>query len=67
MDSPGVNRASFSLEPEYRDMLRRIAYEERRTQTEILRMLIDFYADAKGYGAINPIDPKTFSPVLEMA
>lgn len=61
-----VPRASFSLEREYQELLNDLAKEERRTMTEVLRMLIDFYAVTKGRAPINPVDPKTFTPVLEM-
>ena len=43
-----VNRASFSLEQEYIDLLKRITDETRRSQTEELRCMID--NAAKGLG-----------------
>lgn len=62
-----IPRASFSLEKEYQDLLSELAKGERRTMTEVLRMLIDFYAVTKGRTPINAVDPKTFSPVPELA
>jgi len=62
-----IPRASFSLEKEYQDLLKGLAEGERRTMTEVLRMLIDYYAVTKGQEPINPVDLKTFSPVREAA
>lgn len=62
-----IPRASFSLEKEYQDLLNNLAKGERRTMTEVLRMLIDFYAVTKGHEPINPVDPKTFTPARELA
>lgn len=36
-----INPATFSLESDYRDLLRRIAATNRRTMTEELRIMID--------------------------
>lgn len=61
-----IPRASFSLEKEYQDLLKELAEAERRTMTEVLRMLIDFYAVQKGLDPVNSVDPKTFTPVWEL-
>lgn len=67
MSDTKIPRMSFSLEKEYQELLKGIAEGERRTMTEVLRMLIDFYAVTKGYEPVNSVDPKTFTPVREMA
>lgn len=50
-----VNRASFSLEDEYQDLLDRIAKMGRRNKTDELRILIDMRAEDLGLDPITPV------------
>lgn len=59
-------RATYSLEQDYQDLLRLIATKTRRSMTDELRIMLDARAAALGIKPINPVDPKSFSPILEM-
>lgn len=41
MSESKIKRVSFSLEPEYQQLLRQIAQRTRRTMTEEMRLMID--------------------------
>ena len=60
-------RPSFSLEPEYAELFREIATQTRRSMTDELRLMLDARAMALGLEPINPVDPKSSAPALEMA
>lgn len=65
-DNGKVNRASFSLEPEYQELLRKIAQTMRSNQTVELRRMIDERAAAIGLTPIAPIIPKA-QPVSNLS
>lgn len=60
-------RASFSLEKEYQELFKEITFKTRRNMTDELRMMIDARAMGLGLEPINPVDPKSSGPILEMA
>jgi len=62
-----VKRASFSLEDEYQETLKKIAAKTRRTMTEELRLMINFRAQSLGIAPVEQIDPKSLASALEMA
>lgn len=62
-----VHRASFSLEPDYIELLRAVADQTRRPMTEELRIMIDARAAALGLDPVRPIDPKPFGPTRELS
>lgn len=62
-----VVRTSYSLEPEYQELFKRIAERTRRSMTDELRMMLDARAEMLGLEPISPVDPKSSAPVLEMA
>ena len=55
------NRASFSLEDEYVELLKEIAWRERRSMTEQLRLMIDARAVTMGLSPVQSHRPKIFS------
>lgn len=57
MEEKRVNRVSFSLEEEYRDLLQRIATIERRSMTDVMRLLIDRRAEELGLEPVAPTIP----------
>lgn len=67
MTKTKIPRASYSLEEEYQDLFREITERTRRSMTDELRMMIDARATSLGLDPINPVDPKSFGPILEMA
>ena len=50
--------ASFSLEEPYQEMLKFIAGEERRSQTEQIRIWIDQWAVQHGVKPLKPVAEK---------
>ena len=50
-----VNRVSFSLEPEYQDLLAKIAKRMRANKTAVMRQMIDERAVAIGLQPIAPV------------
>ena len=56
-----VVRTSYSLEPEYQELFKRIAERTRRSMTDELRMMLDARAEMLGLEPISPVDPKIFS------
>lgn len=50
-----VNRASFSLEPEYRELLDKIAKRMHSNMTVELRRMIDERAESLGLKPISPV------------
>lgn len=61
-----ISRMTYSLEPDYQDLFRRITAKTRRSLTDELRLMLDARAETLGIEPINPVDPKSFSPTLEM-
>lgn len=60
-----TKRASYSLEDEYVELLREIAWRGRRSMTDELRMLIDARAMAMGMEPVKPVDPKLSVLIVE--
>lgn len=50
-----VNRVSFSLEPEYQELLTKIAKRMRATKTAVMRQMIDERAASIGLQPVAPI------------
>ena len=59
-------RTSYSLEPEYQELFKRIAAKTRRSMTDELRMMLDARAETLGIEPINFVDPKSSASVREM-
>lgn len=57
-----VNRVSFSLEPEYQELLTKIAKRMRATKTAVMRQMIDERAVAIGLQPIAPITAPPSAP-----
>lgn len=53
-----VDRFTFSLGQDYRELLDSIASVERRSFTDILRLMIDRRAKELGLTPVQEIDPK---------
>ena len=61
-----IKRASYSLEPEYDELLGRIAKRMRSNKTAELRRMIDEKAVELGLTPIAPVFPKVTAPSLEV-
>ena len=61
-----VVRTSYSLEPEYQELFKRITAKTRRSMTDELRMMFDARAETLGIEPISFVDPKSSASVLEM-
>ena len=61
-----VFRTSYSLEPEYQELFRRITAKTRRSMTDELRMMLDARAEMLGIEPISYVDPKSSASALEM-
>lgn len=53
-----VNRMSFSLSEEYRQLLKEIIAITRRTGTEEIRILLDQRAQELGLKPVTPVAPR---------
>ena len=63
-----VVRTSYSLEPEYQELFKRIAERTRRSMTDELRMMLDARAPkCWGWNQSALSTPESSAPVLEMA
>lgn len=51
-----ISRMTYSLEPDYQDLFRRITAKTRRSLTDELRLMLDARAEALGIEPINPVD-----------
>ena len=55
-----VVRTSYSLEPEYQELFKRIAERTRRSMTDELRMMLDARAEMLGLEPISSVAPRIF-------
>jgi len=60
------DRSSYSLEPEYQELFRRIAAKTRRSMTDELRVMLDARAETLGIEPVCRVDPKFLASALEM-
>ena len=56
MSKKKVSRASYSIESEYQDVVKKIAEDRRMKQTDVIRYLIDIGATFLGYEPVKRVN-----------